>query len=118
MREINPEALVWSVATTTQVGAGQFPGTDVTKAAKASEWLILYGQERDRLLGMAETAHGMGIEIQRIALYEQFGNLMAEAIRGTLADLDLSAEQQAAAAVAIPRRLALVAGALTAGSPA
>jgi hypothetical protein len=108
----DPEALVWGVTSEADKRAGQYPGVDVTSAAKVSVWLELYGQERDRLLRMCEVAHRMGIEDRRVALAERVGGLMADLLRGVLDDLDLTDDQRRAAALAVPRHLALVAGAL------
>lgn len=112
VQETEPEALVWSVDTEVEKGAGEFTGTDTTRAAKASMWVQLYGQERDRLTRMCEVAHRMGIAARQVELAERVGSLMADLLRGVLGDLGLSEEQQLVAAVAVPRHLQLIGGAL------
>ena len=115
---IAPHALVWGVANETDRQSGEFPGLDVTRAAVANMWLQLYGQERDRLVRMSEVAHRMGIEARQVALAERLGTACLDLIRGVLDDLDLSTDQRAAAAEAVPRRLALVTAALNVGGAA
>lgn len=112
VQETEPEALVWGVDSEVEKGAGEFTGTDTTRAAKASMWVQLYGQERDRLTRMCEVAHRMGIAARQVELAERVGSLMADLLRGVLGDLSLSEEQQLVAAVAVPRHLQLIGGAL------
>lgn len=112
VRATSPEALVWGVTTEVDHQSGEFPGLDTTHAAKPNIWVELYGQERDRLVRMAKVAHDMGIEERRLVLAERVGGLMADLLRGVLDELDLTDAQQAAARLAVPRHLALIAGAL------
>lgn len=112
VQETDPEALVWGIESEVDRGSGPLPGVDVTKAAKASMWVQLYGQERDRLTRMCEVAHRMGIAARQVELAERVGSLMADLLRGVLGDLALSEEQQQIAATAVPRHLRLIGGAL------
>lgn len=118
VRETEPEALVWGVLSETAKQSGQWPGVDITRGARASTWLVLYGQERDRLVRMAEVAHRMGIEDRQVALAERLGAACLELISGVLDDLNLTSDQRAAAAEAVPRRLRAVTTALTTGGAA
>jgi hypothetical protein len=118
VRETEPGSLVWGTTSETDKRSGQWPGVDVTRAARASVWLELYGQERDRLVRMAKTAHDMGISDRQVALAERLGATCLDLISGVLDDLDLTSDQRAAAAESVPRRLQAVAAALTTGSTA
>jgi hypothetical protein len=113
VQETEPEALVWGVVSETDRRGGQYPGVDITSAAKASSWLVLYGQERDRLTRMCEVAHRMGIAERHVELAERVGQLMVDLLRDVLDDLQLSDEQQQTAAHVVPRHLSAIAGQLT-----
>lgn len=112
VQEVEPEVLVWGVDTEVTKGSGEFPGIDITQAAKTNAWVVMYGQERDRLTRMCEVAHRMGIAARHVELAERVGSLMADLLRGVLGDLGLSEEQQQIASVAVPRHLQLIGGAL------
>ena len=112
VRETEPDALIWGVESEVTRGSGEWPGVDVTKAAKANAWLVLYGQERDRLIKMCKIAHDMGIAERHVQLAERLGALMADLLRGVLDDLDLTDEQRRVAAVAVPRHLRAITGTL------
>lgn len=109
VQETDPKALVWGVESEVDKGSGEFPGVDTTRAAKANAWVRLYGEERDRLIRMCKIAHDMGIAERHVELAERVGGLMADLLRGVLADLDLTEEQQELASAAVPRHLRLVA---------
>lgn len=112
VQETEPEALVWGVDSEVDKGSGEFKGVDVTTSAKASMWVQLYGQERDRLTRMCEVAHRMGIAARQVELAERVGSLMADLLRGVLGDLALTEQQQQIASAAVPRHLRLIGGAL------
>jgi hypothetical protein len=103
---------VWGVESEVDKGSGEFPGVDVTSSSKANAWVRLYGEERDRLIRMCKIAHDMGIAERHVELAERIGGLMADLLRGVLADLNLSEEQQELASAAVPRHLRLIAGEL------
>lgn len=109
VQETEPEALVWGVESEVEKGAGEFPGVDITRAAKANAWVRLYGEERDRLIRMCKIAHDMGIAERHVELAERVGGLMADLLRGVLGDLNLTEEQQELASAAVPRHLQLIA---------
>lgn len=84
-----------------------------TEDLQESRWLTLYGVERDRLVRMCEVAHRMGISERQIELAERLGQLMADLLSDVLDELHLTADQQQAAAAAVPRHLRALAGELT-----
>lgn len=112
VQETEPEALVWGVESEVEKGSGEFPGVDVTSSARSNAWVRLYGEERDRLIRMCKIAHDMGIAERHVELAERVGALMADLLRGVLAELDLSEEQQRLASAAVPRHLRLIASEL------
>ncbi len=71
-------------------------GEDITQEVITSEfggyqapsvWLDMYWQAHDRLVRVAAATLKAGVEERRVRLAEQQGDLLAEAIRGMLADL-------------------------------
>ena len=112
VQETDPEALVWGVESEVEKGSGEFPGVDITRAAKSNAWVRLYGEERDRLIRMCKIAHDMGIAERHVELAERVGGLMADLLRGVLTELDLTEEQQERASAAVPRHLRLIASEL------
>lgn len=101
----DPDALVWGKTKETEKTVGEYPGVDTVSEAKASIWLTLYAEERDRLVRIADIAHRMGIEDRRVALAERLGAGMASAMQNILTDLDLTGQQWERAAQAVPARL-------------
>lgn len=95
------DSLIWGV--TKRKTGGDDRG--VTEEAVPHIWLRLYQQERDRLIKVCAEAIRCGIEERRVRLAEQDGQLVANAIRGILADLQLTPEQQARVSEIVPRRL-------------
>lgn len=75
---------------------------------------LLEGQERDRCVKYAKTAHDMGIADREIRLAEQQGQILADAVNRILAGLGLSAAQQELVPQLVPKILRAVA----AGEPA
>jgi len=108
----DPEALVWGVEQQVTRGSGEWPGVDVTHAAKASAWLVLYQQERDRLLRQCEIAIRAGVETRMVELAERTGALLGELVDRLLADLDLSPAQHQLAMVRLPVHLRALAASL------
>jgi hypothetical protein len=96
---------VWGV-TKKKTGGEDF-GT--TEEAVPNIWLKLYQAERAHLVSVCAQAIKAGIEERRIRLAESQGELVAHAIRAILADLGLSAEQQALVPEVVPRHLRLIA---------
>lgn len=106
VRELEEEALVWG--TTKVKEGGDDRGT--TEAAAPSVWLDLYQRERTHLVKVCSEAIRAGIEERRVKLAEQQGELVAQAIRAILEDLQLTPEQAARVPEVVPRRLRLLAG--------
>lgn len=97
--------LVWGK--TRWKSGGEDRGT--TYAAGASTWLSLLGEWSDRLVVVCREAIKAGIEERRVRLAEQQGQLVADVIRKILADLNLTAEQEAMVGDVVPRHLRAVA---------
>lgn len=100
-------ALVWGK--TKEKSGGEDFGT--TEEAVPSVWLRLYQQERTHLVKVCSEAIRAGIEERRIRLAEQQGQLVAQAIKAILDDLQLTAEQQAQVPEIVPRHLRALASA-------
>jgi hypothetical protein len=82
---------------------------DRTMAAKPSVWLGLYQRERKHLVDVSKAAISAGIEERRVRLAESHGQLLAQVVRGVLADLNLTLEQQSLVPSVVPRHLRAVA---------
>lgn len=99
--ELEPDALTWG---TTQIKTGGHDG-GITETAVPHVLLQLYQDERKHLVRVSAEAIRCGIEERRVRLAESHGALVANVIRGVLADLGLSTEQQALVSEVVPRRL-------------
>lgn len=93
--------LVWGV--TRRKSGGEDRGT--TEEAAPSIWLKLYQAERAHLVKVSTEAIRAGIEERRVKLAESQGEQVAQAIRGILADLQLTPEQLARVPDIVPRHL-------------
>jgi hypothetical protein len=102
--------LIWGMTEQAEKSATEFPGTDVTYAAKASMWLELYYRERRHLVDVTKAAIAAGIEERKVRIAEQQGALVAGVIRAILADLELSKAQQERVPEVVPRHLRALAG--------
>lgn len=68
-----------------EAGVDKNAETDlVTLEARPSIWLVLWGEERDRLARVSAVAIKAGIEERRVQLAEQQGQVLASVIRGVL----------------------------------
>ena len=83
-------------------------GVEVRQRAGANVWLSLYQAERAHLTKVAAAAITAGVAERQVRLAEQQGQLIAQVLRGVLADLGVADHPQAATVVR--RHLALVAG--------
>jgi hypothetical protein len=106
--ELEAADLVWGVTEESDQQATEFPGTNVTRAAKPNVWLQLYQSERKHLVDVTKAAISAGIEERRVKLAEAQGAVLVGVIRAILADLDLSAVQQARVPEVVPRHLRAV----------
>lgn len=95
VQELEHKQLTWGRTTEVDKGSGEFPGVDVTQAAVPNVWLDLYQRERKHLVDVCKAAIGAGIEERRVRLAEQQGDLIVVVLQGILADLMLTADQQA-----------------------
>ncbi|MEZ0089942.1 hypothetical protein [Streptacidiphilus sp. EB129] len=76
-----------------------------THEAGANVWLKLYQTERAHLVRVCSEAIRAGIEERRVKLAESQGEQVAQAIRGILSDLHLTAEQLALVPDIVPKHL-------------
>ncbi|MFE2712224.1 hypothetical protein ACFXKI_09600 [Streptomyces mirabilis] len=98
--------LVWGV--TKEKSGGEDRGT--TEEAAPNIWLKLYQQERTHLVRVCAEAIKAGVEERRVRLAEQQGQLVAQAIRAILDDLNLTARQLELVPEVVPRHLRALAG--------
>ncbi|MDX6699592.1 MAG: hypothetical protein QOE65_2989 [Solirubrobacteraceae bacterium] len=66
----------------------------------------LHGAERDRMARIAKACIDAGVEAKRVQLAEQFGEQLADFIKGFLGDLVLTKDQERAAPDLVRRHLA------------
>lgn len=109
VQEVEQQALVWGRTTEVDKGSGEHPGTDVTTAAVPNVWLDLYQRERKHLVDVCKAAIGAGIEERRVRLAEQQGDLIVAVLQNILAELMLTAEQQALVPAVASRHLRAIA---------
>jgi len=105
IQEFEAEALSWGRSSEVRKGSGEFPGTDTTYTAAPPVLLDLYQRERRHLLDVCRVAIGAGLAERQVRLAERQGELIAGAIQGILADLNLTKEQQALVSTVVPMRL-------------
>lgn len=110
VRELEADDLVWGKTEEAEKGATEFPGTDITYAAKANVWLELYYRERKHLVDVTKAAISAGIEERRVQLAEAQGQLVAEIFRRVFARLDLTPEQSARVPAVVSEELRRAAG--------
>jgi hypothetical protein len=106
VRELEEDDLIWG-KTKEKTGGDDWGSTE---QAVPNVWLALYQQERTHLVKVCADALRIGIEERRVKLAEQDGALVAQALRGILADLHLTPEQQALVPQVVPRHLRALAG--------
>jgi PAS domain-containing protein len=82
--------------------------TTVEEAAAVHGWLKLWQTERKHLREVCRDALAAGIEERRVQLAEQHAAQIVTVLRGILADLGLTPDQQARVATVVPRHLRLV----------
>lgn len=111
VRELPEADMAWGVTEEVEKTAGEFPGTDTTRAAELNVWIKWWQQERANLAKVAKMALDAGVEERRVRLAESQGALLADVIRRVLGDpeLGLSPQQQAQAAPVVARHLRAVA---------
>lgn len=107
VQELEPDALVWGVTEESEKHATEFPGVDLTRAAKPNAWLQAYRDERAHFLKVCTETLKAGVAERQVRLAEQQGQLIAQVIRGVLEDLGVDSAE---APAVIRRHLQLVAG--------
>lgn len=105
LRDLDDAAvLVWGTTKVEVVGASEFTGTNETQAAALNIWLEYYNQQRVHLLNVTKTIISLNIADRQVRIAEDNARIVAEVLRGTLADLGLSTKQPEVAR-ALSRRL-------------
>ena len=97
--EFDADDLVWGVTSEVDRAAGEHAGTDTTRKAGANVWLTLYQSERGHLTKVAAAAIAAGVAERQVRIAEQQGQLIAQVLRGVLADLGVAGQPQAGAVV-------------------
>lgn len=105
VRALDPAEVTWSVARST---TSTVYGRRTIRAARVHTWVRLYQQERKHLVEVCQAAIRAGVEERQVTLAERQGALLAGAIRGILADLDLTPAQAARVPDIVPRHLRTV----------
>jgi len=101
IRELDPSDLIWGVTKVKEGGDDR--GT--TEESVPHAFLKLYMQERAHLAKVCADAIRVGIEARQVKLAEQQGAMVASAVRAILADLKLTAAQQALVSTVVPQHL-------------
>lgn len=99
--EEDPDALTWGV--TRVKDGGDDRGT--TSEAKPNVAYVMLERASDRLAAYAAAALKAGVDERRVQLAERQGALVADVIRGVLADLNLTPEQERLVGTVVPARL-------------
>ncbi|MET7639350.1 HGGxSTG domain-containing protein [Streptomyces sp. NPDC005438] len=99
VQETEAEALVWGVESEADKGATEFPGIDTTYSARIHGWVRLYGQERDRLFKMIETAARIGLDERLVRLQEIQTTIMFEIVNRALETFGVEARKPEASTV-------------------
>jgi len=125
-KEINPlDAIIWCI----QIKAGEVQWlsekiADIEQKDWIEESMVgkrfhLFVRQRDdatkSLVDFSKTAITLGLAERAVKLAEQYGEMLAQLIKGILGDLNLDANQRAAAPAIIRRHLILVQGGTSAG---
>lgn len=79
--ELQEGDLVWGLVEEQEKTATDFPGTDLTHAARPSVWLDLYHRERTHLVRVSKAALDAGVNERLVQLAEQQGTMLGEIIR-------------------------------------
>ena len=109
-----PDNLVRGVRSTRRSDSDSGWSTQTEAGPMVSVWLKLYTEERKHLREVCRDALSAGIEERRVQLAEQHAAQIVTVLRGVLADLGLTKEQQSRVSEVVPRHLRLV-GAKAAG---
>jgi hypothetical protein len=95
--EEDPDALVWGVSsadagTVADAHGGTVEVASIRKEAKPSVWLNLYGEERDRLLGICRVVAQLNLDERRVRLDERTGDMIAQVVRQSFIALGVDPE--------------------------
>jgi hypothetical protein len=89
VRELKPADVAWGKTKEAQVGASENPGTNITEQAGPNTWVLMYQQERDRLVRVAAAIEKLGLDQQALDLRREQVTVMVRLLRGTLIDAGL-----------------------------
>lgn len=101
IRELSPDEVAWGITRVKEGGDDR--GT--TREAAPHTLIRLYQTERAHLAKVAADAIRVGIEARQVKLAETQGAMVAAAVRAILADLKLTAAQQALVGTVVPQHL-------------
>jgi hypothetical protein len=108
--QLEEDELTWGRTTEVHKGSGEFPGTDTTSEAKPNIAYVMLERASDRLATYAAAALKAGVEERRVRLAESQGQLVAQAIRTILDQLNLTPAQLELVPTVVPAALRLIAG--------
>lgn len=109
--ELDADQLVWGVTEEKTGVNGEHQIYQRTESAELNIWVQLYQKERRHLVEVSKAAISAGIEERRVRIAEQQGQILGDAIRAILDDLELSPEQQLLVPRVVPARLRQLASA-------
>ena len=105
---LDPAEITWGI-TKRRTGMTPAGAVDVTEhRAEVNVLVRLLGEQQDRLIKASEIAIRLGVELRRVRLAEQEGQLMAGIFKAALADAGLDADTLDRAYAALARRLRAV----------
>lgn len=87
------------------IGSAGKEGTLFRQSEQIRALVVLEGQERDRVVKYAKTAHDMGISTRMTELAEAWGDRVASRVTLMFDDLDLTPAQKALIPVVVERHL-------------
>lgn len=105
---VSPESLIFGTMKQTSRMTPDGNTTSTEEGAAVHVWLKLWQEERAHLVKVCAAALAAGVAERQVRLAEQQGTLLAQVIRGILADLNLTPAQEAAAGEVAARHLRAV----------
>jgi hypothetical protein len=103
--ELDPD-LTWILASRVEGKQAQGSVNFSEHRAMAHPLVVLYGQERDRLVRVCQVSLAAGVQERQVQIAEQLGGHVADIMSAILDDLGLSPDQREAGRMAVPRQLA------------
>jgi hypothetical protein len=111
--EEDPDALVWGVSsadagTVADAHGGTVEVASIRKEAKPSVWLNLYGEERDRLLGICRVVAQLNLDERKQRLDERTADMLYSLVRESFAEAGVAVETQDTVVAILSRRARLI----------